>query len=411
MSEHPLGDYMVLDFSDDKAFLCGRILADFGADVIKVEKPGGDTSRRRGPFYHDMPHPEKSLYWWIYNANKRGITLNIESAGGQEILRRLLCRAHFLIESFPPGYMDTLGMGFEVLHDLNPNLIVISITHFGKSGPSAEFEGCDIVHMATGGMTYVTGDVDRAPLRIGVDQAYLQAGAQAAAAAMIAHYYWLQTGEGQHIDVSVQEAAACAAHRPSYAWDIGRIILRRQGEFVYRGKVTPRVLWACKDGYVSWRLWLGQFGRVTKSIVEWMNSEGVGYELRDIDFEALDFNEMKEEELNRFESIFAEFFLMHNKREICDHSLERNLLLFPVNDVKDIKESEQLKARGFWGEVDHPELGVRLTYPEAVVRTSAFNCGIRRRAPLIGEHNREIYEQELGLSRERLLIMAEAGII
>ena len=132
-----LDRYRVLDLTDERGFLCGKVLGDLGADVIKVEKPGGDAARRIGPFYKDIPHSEKSLYWFAYNSNKRGITLDIETPDGREIFRKLVKGADFVIESFAPGYMAGLGLGYEELSGINPGVIMVSISHFGRAGRTA----------------------------------------------------------------------------------------------------------------------------------------------------------------------------------------------------------------------------------------------------------------------------------
>ncbi len=132
-----LSPYRVLDLTGQEGLLCGKILADLGADVIQVEPPGGSDARRLGPFFKDDAHPEKSLFWWAYAANKRGITLNLDSNDGRELLRRLVKEAHFLIESFPPGHMAQLGLGYADLEKINPGLVMVSITPFGQSGPYA----------------------------------------------------------------------------------------------------------------------------------------------------------------------------------------------------------------------------------------------------------------------------------
>ena len=140
-----LSCYRVLDLSNEKGFLCGRALGDFGADVIKIERPGGEPGRNIGPFYHDEVDPEKSLYWFAVNAGKRGITLDIETADGREILKELLKKADFLIESFRPGYMDSIGLGYDELSRLNSGLVMTSITPFGQTGPWADYQADDIV--------------------------------------------------------------------------------------------------------------------------------------------------------------------------------------------------------------------------------------------------------------------------
>ncbi|MDO8670564.1 MAG: CoA transferase, partial [Dehalococcoidia bacterium] len=168
-----LSPYRVLELPGEASLLGGKIMADLGADVIKIEPPGGDASRSIGPFYHDETHPEKSLYWFALNTNKRSITLNLQSSEGRDLFRRLGRTADFVVESFSPGQMDKLGIGFSALHEMNPRLILASITPFGQTGPYAGYKGSDIVAWAMGGYMYLCGESERAPLRISLPpQAY-----------------------------------------------------------------------------------------------------------------------------------------------------------------------------------------------------------------------------------------------
>ena len=159
--EGMLSPYRVLDLTDERGLLCGKILADLGADVIQVEPPTGNTARRIGPFYQDEVHPERSLFWWSYTSNKRSISLNLATADGRALLKRLVPSADFLIESGAPGEMAALGLGYGDLAALNPALIVVSITPFGQDGPYATYQAPDLVGMGLGGFMYVTGDPDR----------------------------------------------------------------------------------------------------------------------------------------------------------------------------------------------------------------------------------------------------------
>ena len=227
--ESMLGSFRVLDLTSDKGFLCGKILGDLGADVIKIEPPGGDPARSIGPFYHNIPQPEKSLYWFAFNNNKRGITLDIETRDGQEIFKGLVKTADFVIESFAPGYMDSLGLGYSALSEINPRIIVTSITPFGQTGPYKDYKASDIVVIAMMGWMYLCGDPDRPPVRISFPQAYLNASAEAAASSMIAHYYRETTGEGQHVDVSAQHSLITNAFNAPSFWEFNRIILQRAG--------------------------------------------------------------------------------------------------------------------------------------------------------------------------------------
>ena len=207
-----MSGYRVLDLTNENGYLCGKILGDMGADVIKIENPRGDSGRKIGPFYQQVPDMEKSLYWYAYNLNKRGITLDVETEDGRQILSRLIKKADFLIESYPTGYLDKLGLSYAKIHEINPKIVMTSITPFGRTGPYKDYKGSDLVVMAMSGLMYITGDPDTAPLRISFPQAFLLASAHAAAASMIAHYYRETAGQGQHVDVSAQESSGfCGA--------------------------------------------------------------------------------------------------------------------------------------------------------------------------------------------------------
>jgi crotonobetainyl-CoA:carnitine CoA-transferase CaiB-like acyl-CoA transferase len=201
-----LSCYRVIDLTDEKGFLCGKILADLGADVIKIEKPGGDASRDKGPFYHNIPDPEKSLLWFAYNTSKRGITLNIETSDGKDIFKKLVKTADFVIESFVPGYMDEMGLGYSVLSKINQRIILVSISPFGQTGPFARLKASDMTVFAMGLLMSQSGDVDRPPVQVSFPQSFINASADAAVGAMVAHYYREMTGEGQQVDVSAMES-------------------------------------------------------------------------------------------------------------------------------------------------------------------------------------------------------------
>src|SRR5918996_1968250 len=198
MNEPPpqaLHHYRGLDLTGASGWMCGKLLADLGADVIKIEPPGGDPDRRLGPFYGDTPHPERSLAWFSLNTNKRGLTLNGDTADGQALLRALAQGADFLVESYPPGFLEARGIGFRQLSARNPRLIWTAITPFGQHGPYAEYRATDLVGMAMGGLMYLCGDPDRPPVRMRPAQAYLHAGLQAAVAMLLALQHRAHTGE------------------------------------------------------------------------------------------------------------------------------------------------------------------------------------------------------------------------
>ena len=408
-----LGPYRVLDLADEKGLLCGKVLGDLGADVIKVERPGGDAARNLGPFYHDEPHPEKSLFWLAYNTSKRGITLNIETADGREIFRRLASKADFVIETFPPGHLDRLGLGYSALAKLNPRLIMVSITAFGQTGPYKDYQTADLVAWAMGGEMELMGEPDRPPFRISHhSQAYLHAGTDGAMGALAALSQRWATGEGQHVDVSVLESVAQCTENGPFIWDIWQE-LRKRGEDARGGNHRATRIWPCKYGYVSWSHGGGR-SRLAPSLplVKWMEEEGFADDfMRTFDWMRPNFNETTQEEMDRIEAPTARFFLAHTKAELLKGAIERQVMLYPVATAPDLLANAQLSARQFWEEIDHPELETRLKYPGAFAVSSEAPPRIRRRAPLVGEHNLEVYEGEIGIRRRDLLALMQAGVI
>jgi len=408
-----LSPYRVLDLADEKGLLCGKIMGDLGADVIKVEQPGGDPARNIGPFYYDEPHPEKSLFWFAYNSSKRGITLNIETADGREIFKRLVKGADIVIESFPVGHMEKLGLGYVELAKVNPGAIMVSITPFGKTGPYAGYKTSDIVAWALGGYMYTVGDPARGPVRISHhSQAYLHAGGRAAVGAMLALYHRELTGEGQQVDVSIQEAVAAVSMFHTPFWDMTKRNSVWSGELsgnVHRMRQT----WPCKDGYVVYSYWGGSEGmRRSRPLIEWMDSEGMANEfLKSFDWSTFNTGTADTETIKRIEEPTLRFFMAHTKAELLEGAVKFRSMLYPVSTAKDISESAQLADRGFWTNVEHPELGAVIRYPGGFAHCTETAPGISRRAPMIGEHNKAVYEEELGMSRQELLALRQAGVI
>jgi benzylsuccinate CoA-transferase BbsE subunit len=401
-----------LDLTDENGFLCGKILADLGVDVIKIEKPGGDPARRIGPFWADIPHSEKSLYWFAYNSNKRGITLNIEAADGKEILKELVKTADFVIESFPPGFMDNLGLGYSTLSSIKKGIILTSITPFGQAGPYKNYQTSDIVTMGMAGILYQTGDSDRPPVHMSMPQACLHAGADAAAGTMIAYYHRERTGEGQQVDISMQQSTAWFLANAVPFWELNGLVLKRAGAFRWSLNSTQRQVWQCKDGYVFFNIIGGRTGAKTfHELVNWMDSEGMANEyLRAMDWENLDMFSVNQEVVDQISRPIEKFFLAHTKREIAQGAAEKSISVCPLSSMEDLLNDAQLEARNFWVEIDHSELNTKITYPREFVKSSEKVCATRFRAPLIGEHNEEIYG-EIGLSKGDLVVLKQAGSI
>ncbi len=403
-----------LDLTDDTGFLCGKTLADLGADVIKIERPGGDPSRRIGGFWGDTPDPEKSLYWFAYNSNKRGITLNIESAEGREIFIKLVKTADFVIESFPPGYMDKLGLGYSSLSEINKGIIMASITPFGTEGPYRDYKDSDIVVMGMSGTLYQTGESDGPPVHISMPQACLHAGLDAAVGVMIAYYYREMTGEGQHVDVSMQQSAAWFQANAVPTWELNKRNLKRSGAF--RAGMSKdagqRQVWPCKDGYVFFNVIGGRTGAKTLSaLVAWMDEDGGATDfLRNMDWDNFDMFTVTREEMDNISGPVGEFFKRHTRKELLAGAVPRGVSIGPLSSMQDLLNDECLQARDFWVEIEHPELGTTITYPREFVKSSEIDCSTRFRAPLIGEHNQDVYN-EIGVSKQDLIKLEQGGII
>lgn len=406
-----LSPYRVLDLADDRGIFCGRVLGDLGADVIGIEPPSGGPARRIGPFLHDDPGIENSLYWQLYAANKRGLALDIETAPGRSALLRLVESADFLIESFSPGYMAGLGLGFDDLRAVNPALVYASITPFGQGGPYRDFLATDLTGAALSGFAYLTGDADRPPLRVTVPQFWLLGGAAAAAGAMIAHAARVRSDEGQHVDVScLQALTRTLSHAPQF-WDMNAVVLERSGPFRPIGKGRAlRVNFACADGYVNYIQPGGATGgRGMAALSKWMDEEGEGHPLlRETDFSAYGFGQLPDDVLDAMSTTLEAFFRPRSKRYLSEQAIARRVLLFPVNDPSDICSYPQLLARGFFRETPAPDGGTLETLgPWAKSSERPFPL---RPAPCLGEHTDQVLA-EAGFSAREVQAMRESGAV
>lgn len=392
-----LSPYRVLDLTDEKGWLCAKLLGDLGADVIKIEPPGGDPGRNIGPFYHDEIDPQKSLYWFAYNASKRGITLDIESKDGQETFKKLVKSADFVIESFNPGYMDKIGLGYSALEKLNSGIIFVSITPFGQAGPYKDYKAPGIVAWAMSGHMYSCGDASRPPIQISYHpQAYLNGGAEGAVGAIMALHHRQLTGEGQQVDISVQHVLSQVSWSLFSRWDSEKVIKTRSVQLPNQG-----ILWPCKDGYVVF-FFHGSGMLATwynPPFLKWMDKYGMAPDfMKEHDWESA--LPVTDEMLARMRQSVAQFFMAHPKTQLFREGDKFGRAPYPLSDIKDALESIQLADRKFWTEIRHPELNSVVTYPGAFAKCSEAPPRTSRRAPLIGEHNHEIREELESVKRE-----------
>ncbi|MBI3953013.1 MAG: CoA transferase [Chloroflexi bacterium] len=412
--ESPLGPYRALDLCDEKGLVCTRMLADLGADVIVIEPPGGSPVRRRGPFYKDQREPEKSLFWFAFNTSKRSVTLDLEQPRGRELLRELARRSDFLVESFPPGQMAAWGLGYDALAALNPRLIMTSITPFGQGGPYAGYRGSDITGQALGGLMYLQGEPDRPPVRVSTSQAYIQAGIQACVGTLLAHYHRELTGQGQHVDQSMQEAVVITMDNAANAWDQTQTVIRRLGTGREAGQQVLELVYPCRDGFMCFAvLTPDQF----HAFLGWLRSEEMEGALGDPKWSdaysqpGLGVLAFSEEDFRARDETITRFFMTKTKQELYEKGQSLGLEITPLSEPKDLLTNPQLETRGYWQRVRHPELDDVITYPGPPFRLSETPWQVQRRPPRIGEHNAEVYEGLLGLSGAELRELKRARII
>jgi len=394
-----LNGYRVLDLTDEKGHLCGRILGDMGADVIKIEPPTGDPARLTGPFFQGKRDPEKSLSWLYANANKRGIALDLDSAEGRKSIERLASGADIVLESFKPGCMDRKGLGYSSLRRINPKIILVSLSAYGQTGPYRDFETTELISAATGGLVRVFGDADRPPVRISTPQSYYIGSQHAALGAVAALHHREETGKGQWVEVSIQEAVVQSlTYLIQHADRSGAVGLRSGTDVRTRirpaplGDLAMRWRFPCRDGYVFFSV-QGAGGAPIKSaraMTKWANEEGYALDIGTYQWETWDSASIKQEQQDLLQDAFAPFIATKTKAELLERAAAHRMLLAPVNTVADLPDNPQLAHRGYWQQVQHPGLNTAVTYPGPFAKVDALPLRIRRRAPRIGEHDREI---------------------
>ncbi|HEX2965912.1 MAG TPA: CoA transferase, partial [Syntrophorhabdaceae bacterium] len=408
-----LSPYRVLDLSDEKGTICGYILAQLGAEVIKVESPRGGDERRRGPFSEGVESAEKSLFWTAFNSGKKGVTLDLESSDGREIFKKLVRKTDIVLESFRPGYLKNLGLDYSALNALNQGVVMVSITPFGQTGPFSTYEGPDLVVTALSGYLYLCGDTDRAPVRVTYPLSYGYAATNAAAAALVALYERETSGVGQHVDVSAQESMTEFTLMAPTFWDAMRKIPRRAGQSRGGGSVSIRDTWECKDGWVAFSIYGGEFGgRMNKMLIDWINSEGLAPEqMRNLDWYNLDMAKVSDDVVVQIEKCIGNFFERHTRTELFEGCMERGINLCPVWTAPDLLDFVQLNERNYWVDADHPELGKTLKHTGPFFSSTEVDGFMMHPAPQIGQHNNEVYSELLNYSETEIHALKKEGVI
>ena len=387
----------VLDLSEDIAgSFCARLLADYGADVLKIEPPGGSALRRMGPFFHDDPHPEKSLFFLVLNLNKKGATLNLETVSGQNVIKKLAPQVDVIVESYRPGYLSGLGLGHEDLAEINPAITMTSITPFGQEGPYSQYRGEEIVNYAMGMIMSISGVQGREPLKHGGFQAQYEGGLFASATTSMALFGREFTGLGEHIDVSITECVASTmmATQTMYPFMGGTQIRRRASGSMF-GHPMP-----CQDGWIivqtgggaSWED-LSEFFQCPEMLEERFANRAQRAE--------------NGEELDR---IVIESISERGKWELFPLAAEYRMLFGLVQTPSELAQCPQLESRNFYRESDHPVMG-KVRVPAELFKLSETPYLLSRSAPTLGQHNREIYVDELGYDIQQFSQLRQLNVI
>lgn len=407
MSERALDVVKVVEYCNFVAGPYGsKLLADLGAEVIKIEPPGvGDEARKRGPFLHDIPHPERSGLFLYLNTNKLGITLNLNSVTGKVIFKRLIASADILFEDRPPGEMEELGLGYDTLKEINPRLIMTAITPFGQTGPYRDYKAyyLNTYHASGAGYLLPGGSIqpDRGPIKGPGLLGEYDAGLSAALATLGALYWRGASGFGQYIDVSKQETLM-ALEKMEFAR------FQSDGKSPSRNPAMrhphPHGWIRSKDGgYVllqagpqrddQWRILMELMGNP-----EWEKDEMFSTE------------EKRREHAIDLRERMAEWARDYTADELFHAAQGKKLPAAAVNSPEDFLGSPQVEARGFLVEIDHPVAG-KLKYPSRPYQFSQTPWRVERPAPLIGQHNEEVFGNRLGYTKQDLVKMRETGVI
>ena len=398
-----LSDVRVIEVTHQPSgSFCAKLLADQGADTIKVEPPGwGDQARHEPPFIGDEPHPDRSTAFLAFNTNKRGITLDLTQETGREIFTRLVESADVVIESFPPGHLDTLGIGYETLTIANPGLILVSISYFGQGGPYAEYHGDDLVTQAMGGYLYaVTGSATRPPMGTALQQMEITAARNGVIAIMAALMHREQAGVGTHIDVSTVEAAISTPSGLIHPYTYTGRSPHRGGS---DGNVMDGMHLPTLDGEVTLTT-AGTGGRPMEAWSEFLEEPG----LLDPKFAS---RPGRMEHWRELHDLVAPKLAQWNNLDLMRETMVRGLVVGLVQSPQQVVESPHLEERGYFVELDHPAVGPLKYAGTGFLIDGVNTMATTRAAPRLGEHNLEILGDELGFSLRELGLLRAVRVI
>jgi crotonobetainyl-CoA:carnitine CoA-transferase CaiB-like acyl-CoA transferase len=412
----PLAGLRALDLTDALGHFCGRVLADLGVEVVKVEPPGGDPSRALAPRARGADGHAHGLFWQATNGGKRGITLALEAPRAAAVLADLVAHVDIVLESFPPdGAAARLVAAAVAAH---ARVIHTSVTPFGDRPPGRALRADDIVLWAMGGPMYVCGDADRAPLRLPLWQAYYHAGAEAAVGTLLAHLARAQRGRGQHVVVNAQAAMVWTLMNAQAFPIMHGDFPRRSGPYVGSHRIRRRMIFRCADGYVSLLIVGAQGAPSTRALMAWMADAGMlpdwlgawPWEQWEPGW-AMAMTPEAQAELVRIEGAVETFLATRTKAEVYAEGVRRRILVAPVATVADIAADPQLTARAYFQPVDVPTFGRAVRHPGPFARLSATPLAAPRRAPAVGEDNAAVYGALCGYGPDTLAALAAAGVV
>ena len=396
----PLSDIRILDLADEKASYCTKLLADMGACVIKVEKPGGDAARNIGPFLKRTSSSSTSLSFFYNNTNKLGITLNLAYREGREIFLKLVKKTDVIVETVPPNFLKKCALDFETLRSANSKLILASVTGFGRQGPRRDYKVCDLVLSAYGGQMYVCGSPSAVPLKVFGGQSHYAASLFASLAILLALRQRSKTGEGDHIDISLQASVTATLEHVMHRYFAEGIVHRRKESRHWNDDfcVLP-----CKDGFIQATLF-----QQWETMIEWLDVEGMVEDLKDEKWRNEDY---RREHLAHVVEVLKKWTATHTRDEIFELAQLMRFPWAPVQTPGEILQCPQLNDRNFFVAQDCLQIGTALKYPSMPYRYKGRLNLPNEPAPHPGEHNQRIYQQELGMSEKKLKQLYDRHII
>jgi crotonobetainyl-CoA:carnitine CoA-transferase CaiB-like acyl-CoA transferase len=392
-----LSGYRVLDLSSSMGAFCGKLLRDLGMDVIKVEPPAGDAGRSEPPFAKSHQHREGSLRFAYLNAGKRSVTLDISEKSGRKLLLDLVARADVVLETFEPGYLAAQDLGYDTLIEKQNKLILVSLTGFGQDGPYANYKTTDLIGNAMGGLLYISGDPKMTPCNPPETQSYYYASLFAAYGVMLALWQRETRGIGAWIDTSIQASMALHEHVAFNYSAEGRVMRRAGSQHQHN---APANLFRCKNGWIAlfvtqnhWPILLKAWDGHDPALDDpkWINSN------------------LRRQHADYINAEVTSFTMRYAKEDLAEMMQKNGIPGLPVNSPSDFMKDLHIEARGFFSAVTHPVLGTFLQAGNSFLVDGARTAPSP--APLLGQHNAEVYCGELGLGANEIAALAAEGII